>query len=67
MMTRKSVAPFSDFIPSPSFILLPSVYPCSFLVYSGASGLATVPWTLVYVYVGTFSTDIYSLAQGNIR
>lgn len=41
--------------------------PVSFMVFSTASALATVPWTCLYVYIGTFSTDLMALARGKIR
>lgn len=40
--------------------------PVSFLVFSAASAVATIPWTCLYVYIGTFSTDVMALARGKI-
>jgi uncharacterized membrane protein YdjX (TVP38/TMEM64 family) len=41
--------------------------PVSFWVFTWSSALATVPWTALYVYVGTFSTDLMDLARGKIK
>jgi uncharacterized membrane protein YdjX (TVP38/TMEM64 family) len=41
--------------------------PVSFLVYTVASGIATIPWTCLYVYMGTLSNDLIDLAHGKIR
>ncbi|KAL6759383.1 snare associated Golgi protein-domain-containing protein [Haematococcus lacustris] len=43
-----------------------AVTPVTFWVFSLASALATVPWTALYVYLGTFSTNLMDLAQGKI-
>ncbi|GAX74592.1 hypothetical protein CEUSTIGMA_g2040.t1 [Chlamydomonas eustigma] len=40
--------------------------PVSLAVYTIASCIATVPWTCLYVYVGTLSTDLMDLAHGKI-
>jgi uncharacterized membrane protein YdjX (TVP38/TMEM64 family) len=40
-----------------------AVTPVSFLVFSAASAFATIPWTALYVYLGTFSTDLMELTQ----
>ncbi len=41
--------------------------PVSFLIFTTASCLASLPWTCLFVYVGTFSKDMVSLARGKIR
>eukprot|EP00195_Chlamydomonas_chlamydogama_P007023 CAMPEP_0202892994 /NCGR_PEP_ID=MMETSP1392-20130828/2653_1 /ASSEMBLY_ACC=CAM_ASM_000868 /TAXON_ID=225041 /ORGANISM="Chlamydomonas chlamydogama, Strain SAG 11-48b" /LENGTH=252 /DNA_ID=CAMNT_0049577161 /DNA_START=593 /DNA_END=1351 /DNA_ORIENTATION=- len=40
--------------------------PVSFWVFSAASAIATIPWTCLYVYIGTFSTNLLDLAHGKI-
>lgn len=40
--------------------------PVSFWVFTAASALATIPWTCLYVYLGTFSTNLMDLAHGKI-
>lgn len=41
--------------------------PVSFLTFTIASAVATIPWTALYVYIGTFSTDLVALSRGKIR
>uniref|UniRef100_A0A7S0YCY1 VTT domain-containing protein n=1 Tax=Polytomella parva TaxID=51329 RepID=A0A7S0YCY1_9CHLO len=40
--------------------------PISFVAYTVASTTAIIPWTLLYVYLGTFTTSIVDLLEGNI-
>ncbi len=40
-----------------------AITPVSFWVYSLTSALATVPWTALYVYLGTFSNNLMDLAK----
>mmetsp|Transcript_12836 Transcript_12836/g.22638 ORF Transcript_12836/g.22638 Transcript_12836/m.22638 type:complete len:320 (-) Transcript_12836:267-1226(-) len=43
------------------------VTPVPFWVFTAASAFATVPWTALYVYLGTLSTNLMDLAQGKIH
>jgi len=47
-------APTLAFPPSP---------PPSFPMFTVGSSLASLPWTVLYVYIGTFSTNVMDLAQ----
>lgn len=40
-----------------------AITPVSFWVFSIASAVATIPWTALYVYLGTFSTDLVELSR----
>jgi uncharacterized membrane protein YdjX (TVP38/TMEM64 family) len=40
-----------------------AITPVSFWVFTIASAVATVPWTALYVYLGTFSNNLMELAQ----
>eukprot|EP00798_Chlamydomonas_sp_ICE-L_P015754 gene15754-21877_t len=40
--------------------------PVSFGVFTWASSVATIPWTVFYVYIGTFSNNLMDLANGKI-
>lgn len=40
-----------------------AITPVHFWVFSAASALATIPWTALYVYLGTLSNNLMDLAQ----
>ena len=44
-----------------------AITPVSFWCFSWASATSTVPWTLLYVYLGTFSNSVLDLAHGKIN
>jgi uncharacterized membrane protein YdjX (TVP38/TMEM64 family) len=43
-----------------------AITPVNFWVFSAASAVATIPWTALYVYLGTSSTDLMELTQASV-
>eukprot|EP00197_Chlamydomonas_leiostraca_P006495 CAMPEP_0202868928 /NCGR_PEP_ID=MMETSP1391-20130828/11405_1 /ASSEMBLY_ACC=CAM_ASM_000867 /TAXON_ID=1034604 /ORGANISM="Chlamydomonas leiostraca, Strain SAG 11-49" /LENGTH=292 /DNA_ID=CAMNT_0049549159 /DNA_START=165 /DNA_END=1040 /DNA_ORIENTATION=- len=43
-----------------------AITPVSCWVFSVASAVATIPWTALYVYLGTLSNNLMDLAQGKV-
>ena len=41
--------------------------PVPFLSYSLSSAIAIIPWTCLYVYLGTFTTNVADLMRGNVH
>ena len=41
--------------------------PISFLSFSLSSGIAVIPWTCLYTYLGTFSTSVVDLVRGKVN
>lgn len=44
-----------------------AITPVSCWVFTSASAVATIPWTALYVYLGTFTNNLMELAKGNVN
>jgi uncharacterized membrane protein YdjX (TVP38/TMEM64 family) len=40
-----------------------AITPLPLAVYASASAVATLPWAALYVYIGTFSTDVLDITR----